>query len=99
MGNESEAAMVRIAVEALKKERDDLVLGIDRIQLTAVKWARAFGGNTPLAIVADELRKLIGDRATDPSSEEGKRRIGLPDDPPDPATRPHGGRETKEGPR
>ena len=71
--------MARVATEALKQERDDLVRGIDRIQLTAVKWARAFGGNTQMAIIAGELRTLIGDRATDPSSEEGKRRIGLPD--------------------
>jgi len=76
MSDELIHKMAGIGIEALRHERDDLVRGIDRIQLTAVKWARAAGGNTPLAIIASELRGLIGDRATEPSSEEGQRRIG-----------------------
>jgi hypothetical protein len=78
MSNELHDAMVRIGVEALKKERDDLVNGINRIQLTAVKWAKAFGGDTKLAIIARELRDLIGSRAISPSSPEGLRLIEGP---------------------
>jgi len=76
--DDEERAAFEAVIKALKKERDDLVNGINRMQLTAVKWAKAFGGNTPLAIVAKGLRDLIGDRAIEPSSKEGRRMTANP---------------------
>ncbi len=35
--------------------------GIRDCAATLVKWAVAFGGSTPMAIVASNLRRLVGD--------------------------------------
>ena len=56
-------------VQERLQERDRFYEGIDQIQATAVKWAVANGGDTPLAILASKLRQLIGTEAAPTATE------------------------------
>ncbi len=52
-------AMAKLDRDQCLAEIARLCTGIDQIQLTAVKWAVSFGGDTPMAIIASKLRELV----------------------------------------
>ena len=61
-------ALQEVAIENLqhvndlhRQEIERLRAGIRQCATTLVKWAVAFGGHTPSAIIASKLRVLVGD--------------------------------------